>query len=67
VGQQWKIRCRNDECQRELGIGVRLLVCSNARSAAGVPRIPPDYVFPTAELDRWAPGERAHELVSVDT
>jgi hypothetical protein len=58
----YKITCRNDECRRELCVGVRLLVPANSRNASAKARIPDDYVFPPADLGSWKPGERAHTL-----
>lgn len=60
---QWKIQCVNDECHRQMVIGIRVLIPDRVRTAADVGRTPSDYTFPVAELGHWRPGGPAHVLV----
>jgi hypothetical protein len=61
----YKIRCRNDECQRELLIGFRFLVPSRVRVDRSKPRLPVDVVFPESELGEWSPGDRVHAMADT--
>lgn len=60
---QWRVQCANDECHRQLVVGVRVSIPDPVRVADTVGRTPSDYYFPVCELGHWRPGGPAHTLV----